>query len=41
MTPDGLPAGLQIVGRIYDDVTVMHAARAWELARPWRMPKTG
>ena len=39
MTPDGLPAGLQIVGRIYDDVTVMRAARAWEAARPWGMPK--
>ena len=41
MTPDGLPAGLQIVGRIYDDVTVMRAARAWERAHPWRMPKMG
>ncbi|MDH5557528.1 MAG: amidase [Alphaproteobacteria bacterium] len=39
LTPDGLPAGLQIVGRIYDDVTVMRAARAWEQAQPWAMPK--
>ncbi|MBE9553469.1 MAG: amidase, partial [Proteobacteria bacterium] len=41
MTPDGLPAGLQIVARIYDDVTVMRAARAWELTHPWRMPNMG
>ena len=39
MIPDGLPAGLQIVGRMYDDITVMRAARAWEQARPWAMPK--
>jgi aspartyl-tRNA(Asn)/glutamyl-tRNA(Gln) amidotransferase subunit A len=32
MTPDGLPAGLQIVGRMHDDVTVMRAARAFEAA---------
>jgi aspartyl-tRNA(Asn)/glutamyl-tRNA(Gln) amidotransferase subunit A len=38
MTPDGLPAGLQIVGRMYDDVTVMRAARAWERLHPWSMP---
>lgn len=38
MTPDGLPAGLQIVGRIYDDVTVMRAAAAWEATHPWKMP---
>lgn len=39
MTPDGLPAGLQIVGRMHDDVTVMRAARAFEAAHPWGMPK--
>ena len=39
MTPEGLPAGLQIVGRLYDDVTVMRAARAYEAAHPWEMPK--
>jgi aspartyl-tRNA(Asn)/glutamyl-tRNA(Gln) amidotransferase subunit A len=38
VTPDGLPAGLQIVGRMYDDITVMRAARAWERAHPWQMP---
>jgi aspartyl-tRNA(Asn)/glutamyl-tRNA(Gln) amidotransferase subunit A len=32
---DGLPAGLQIVGRWRDDVTVLRAAAAFEAARPW------
>ncbi len=39
MTPQGLPAGLQIVGRLYDDVTVLRAARAWEEAQPWETPR--
>lgn len=39
MTADGLPVGLQIVGRMYDDATVMRAARAWERAHPWAMPR--
>jgi aspartyl-tRNA(Asn)/glutamyl-tRNA(Gln) amidotransferase subunit A len=34
-TRDGLPIGLQIVGRRYDDVTVLRAARAFEQAQPW------
>ncbi|HMH52394.1 MAG TPA: amidase [Candidatus Acidoferrum sp.] len=34
-TRDGLPIGLQIVGRRYDDVTVMRACAAFERARPW------
>ena len=34
-TKDGLPIGLQIVGRRYDDVTVLRAAAAFERARPW------
>ncbi len=38
MTAEGLPAGLQIVGRIFDDITVMRAARAWEASHPWTMP---
>jgi len=38
MTPDGLPAGLQILGRIYHDVTVMRAAKAFEAVQPWGMP---
>jgi aspartyl-tRNA(Asn)/glutamyl-tRNA(Gln) amidotransferase subunit A len=34
-TEDGLPVGLQIVGRHLDDPTVMRAAGAYERARPW------
>lgn len=33
---DGLPVGLQIVGRHLDDPTVMRAATAFEMAQPWR-----
>jgi aspartyl-tRNA(Asn)/glutamyl-tRNA(Gln) amidotransferase subunit A len=32
---DGLPIGLQIVGRHLDDPTVMRAAAAFEMAQPW------
>ena len=32
---DGLPIGLQIVGRRYDDLTVLRACAAFEAARPW------
>ncbi|GLZ08667.1 amidase [Actinomadura sp. NBRC 104412] len=34
-TPDGLPAGLQIVGPRHADARVMNAALAYERARPW------
>lgn len=34
-TAAGLPVGLQIVGRLHDDVTVLRAAKAFEAARPW------
>jgi len=34
-TDDGLPVGLQIVGRRFDDVTVLRAAAAFEKASPW------
>ncbi len=34
-TADGLPIGLQIVGRRFDDVTVLRASAAFERARPW------
>jgi aspartyl-tRNA(Asn)/glutamyl-tRNA(Gln) amidotransferase subunit A len=38
----GLPVGLQIVGRWYQDVAVLQAAAAFEAARPWadRTPPT-
>ena len=32
---DGLPIGLQIVGALGDDATVLTAAAAFETARPW------
>jgi aspartyl-tRNA(Asn)/glutamyl-tRNA(Gln) amidotransferase subunit A len=32
---NGLPVGLQIVGRWRDDLTVLRAAAAFEAARPW------
>jgi Asp-tRNA(Asn)/Glu-tRNA(Gln) amidotransferase A subunit family amidase len=31
----GVPIGLQIVGRPFDDASVFHAAAAFEKARPW------
>jgi aspartyl-tRNA(Asn)/glutamyl-tRNA(Gln) amidotransferase subunit A len=35
-TEDGLPVGLQIVGRHLDDPQVLRAAAAFEAAQPWR-----
>lgn len=35
-TPDGLPVGLQIVGRRLDDALVLRASAAFEAAAPWR-----
>ena len=32
----GVPTGLQIVGRSYDDISVFRGAKAFEQARPWR-----
>ncbi len=34
-TEDGLPVGLQIVGRRYDEATVLKASAAFEEALPW------
>ena len=31
----GVPTGLQIVGRTYDDVSVFRAAAAFERTDPW------
>ena len=35
-TEDGLPVGLQIIGRHLDDPMVLRASAAFEAARPWR-----
>lgn len=42
-TDDGLPIGLQIVGRRFDDIAVLTAAAAFEQASPWadRQPPLG
>jgi aspartyl-tRNA(Asn)/glutamyl-tRNA(Gln) amidotransferase subunit A len=42
-TGAGLPVGLQIVGRWYQDAAVLQAAAAFEAARPWadRTPPAG
>lgn len=37
-TSGGLPAGLQIVGRMHDEAAVMRAARAYEMLNPLVMP---
>ncbi len=34
-TDDGLPVGMQIIGRHLDDSTVLRASAAFEAARPW------
>jgi len=34
-TSDGLPVGLQIVGRLKDESTILKASYAFERARPW------
>jgi aspartyl-tRNA(Asn)/glutamyl-tRNA(Gln) amidotransferase subunit A len=34
-TREGLPVGLQIVGRRFDDLGVLQAAAAFEQALPW------
>ena len=39
LTPDGLPAGLQIVGPMYGEAVILRACRAFETARPFEVPK--
>jgi len=34
-TPAGLPAGLQIVGRPFDETTIFRVGHAYERATPW------
>ncbi|MSP48599.1 MAG: amidase [Alphaproteobacteria bacterium] len=38
LTKSGLPVGLQIVGRLYDEATVLRCARAYESTRPVQTP---
>ena len=38
LTSEGLPVGLQIVGAKFVDATVLRAARAFEIARPFARP---
>jgi len=38
-TAAGLPTGLQIVGRRFDDLTVLSIGAALEIARPWAEPR--
>lgn len=35
LASNGVPTGVQIVGRTYDDTTVFRVAKAIETARPW------
>jgi aspartyl-tRNA(Asn)/glutamyl-tRNA(Gln) amidotransferase subunit A len=37
-TAAGLPIGLQIAGRRFDDIGVLRLARAWERLRPAQRP---
>jgi len=41
MTDRGLPVGIQIVGRPYDDVTTFHIGQAIENLRPWAQRRPG
>jgi Asp-tRNA(Asn)/Glu-tRNA(Gln) amidotransferase A subunit family amidase len=38
---NGVPTGLQIVGRTYDDIAVFRAAAAFEKAQPWLPRRPG
>jgi amidase len=33
---NGIPTGIQVVAKTYDDLTIFRAAAAYEQARPWR-----
>jgi len=38
-TKSGLPAGLQIVGRMFEDQTVLRASYAYEQATKWHQKR--
>ncbi|MHC1591268.1 MAG: amidase family protein [Candidatus Helarchaeales archaeon] len=38
-TGDGLPIGLQIVGRRFDELTILQVAKAFEESKPWQQRK--
>ena len=38
LSRDGVPTGLSIVGRTYDDITVFRVAAAHEAASTWTWP---
>jgi Asp-tRNA(Asn)/Glu-tRNA(Gln) amidotransferase A subunit family amidase len=40
-TKGGLPVGLQVAGRLGEDVTVLRASAAFEEARPWAQHRPG
>jgi aspartyl-tRNA(Asn)/glutamyl-tRNA(Gln) amidotransferase subunit A len=40
-TKAGLPIGLQVIGKAFDEATVLRAARAYEAATAWRERKPG
>jgi len=40
-TPGGLPIGLQLIGKPFDEATLLRAAYAYEQATAWRNKKPG
>ena len=41
MDPDGLPIGMQLVGRYGADATLLNLAAELEAARPWAHRRPG
>ena len=40
-TKAGLPIGLQVIGKAFDEATLLRAAAAYEAATAWRKRKPG